>query len=45
MKKGKVILWGLTALAALSVGGTWAAWTQVLVTGNEYKIPQYKTSL
>ena len=45
MKKGKVILWGLAALAALSVGGTWAAWTQVLVTGNEYKIPQYKTSL
>ena len=35
MKKGKIMLLGLAVLAAASVGTTWAAWSQVIRTGNE----------
>ena len=45
MKKGKIMLLGLAVLAAASVGTTWAAWSQVIRTGNEYRVPRYKTSL
>jgi len=45
MKKGKFMLFGLAVLAAGAVGGTWAAWTTAVQTGNEYMIPQYRTSL
>lgn len=45
MKKGKFVLFGLAVMAAAAVGVTWAAWAQVLRTGNEYMIPKYKTSL
>ncbi|MEY8337602.1 BsaA family SipW-dependent biofilm matrix protein [Lachnospiraceae bacterium 62-35] len=45
MRKGKIMLMGLALLAAAAIGTTWAAWTQVIQTGNEYKIPRYKTSL
>lgn len=45
MKKGKIIMFGLAALAAASIGGTWAVWTSVIQTRNEYMIPKYKTEL
>lgn len=45
MKKGRILIFAAAVLAALSVGGTLAAWSQVIQTGNEYRIPQYKTSL
>ena len=45
MKKGKIMLLGLAVLAAASVGTTWAAWSQVIRTGNEYRVPRYKTCL
>ena len=45
MKKGKIIMFGLAALAATSIGGTWAVWTSVVQTRNEYMIPRYKTEL
>ena len=45
MRKGKFVLFGLAILSAAAIGGTWAAWTSVIQTGNEYMIPQYKTSL
>ena len=36
MKKGKIVLFGLAALAVASIGGTWAAWTAYQETANEY---------
>ncbi len=45
MKKGKIVLFGLAALAVASIGGTWAAWTAYQETANEYMVPKYKTSL
>lgn len=45
MKKGKLLLFGLAVLTLASVGYTWAAWSDQIQTGNEYMVPQYKTSL
>ncbi len=46
MRKGRHKLLGLAALASLMlIGGTWAAWTQELWTGNEFMPGQYDTSL
>lgn len=45
MKKGKFMLFGLAVLAAGLTGGTWAAWSSSAQAGNEYMIPQYRTSL
>lgn len=44
MKK-KLLLLGMAACAIAAVGTTWAAWVSIVRTGNEYMIPQYKTSL
>lgn len=45
MRKGKIMLIGLALLAVAAIGTTWAVWSEELWTGNEYMIPQYKTSL
>lgn len=45
--RGKIGLFCLAVLAALSVGATLAAaaWSSELYTGNEYRVQKYKTSL
>lgn len=46
MRKGRHKLLGLAALASLMlIGGTWAAWTQEIQTGNEFMPGKYNTSL
>ena len=46
MRKGRRKLLGLAALASLMlIGGTWAAWTQEIQTGNEFMPGKYNTSL
>lgn len=46
MRKGGHKLLGLAALASLMlIGGTWAAWTQEIQTGNEFMPGTYETSL
>lgn len=46
MRKKNMILLGLVSLAATAlIGGTWAAWTQELTTGNEFRTAYYSTKL
>lgn len=46
MRKGGYKLLGLSALASLMlIGGTWAAWTQEIQTGNEFMPGDYRTTL
>lgn len=46
MKKSKFLIAGLAALAAAAmIGGTWAVWTQQLLTKNEYMTAKYSTFL
>lgn len=46
MRKGGHKILGLAALASLMlIGGTWAAWTQEIRTGNEFMPGTYETSL
>lgn len=46
MRKGGHKILGLAALASLMlIGGTWAAWTQEIQTGNEFMPGTYETSL
>lgn len=39
------MVFGLAALAVLSIGSTWAAWTATTIVHNEYRIPKYATKL
>lgn len=45
MKRVRTAMLSLAVLAAVSVGATWAAWTDYERTGNEYMVPKYRTSL
>lgn len=46
MKKSKFLIAGLAAFAAAAmIGGTWAVWTQQLLTKNEYMTAKYSTFL
>ena len=46
MRKSKRAFMGLAALMVVTlVGGTWAAWTQELQTGNEFQTARYDTTL
>ncbi len=46
MRKRKLIIAGMAALVAVSmIGGTWAVWSQRLITKNEYMTAKYSTFL
>ncbi len=46
MKKNRILIAGLAAIAgAAMIGGTWAVWTQRLLTKNEFMTAKYSTFL
>lgn len=46
MKKNRILIAGLAAVAgAAMIGGTWAVWTQRLLTKNEFMTAKYSTFL
>lgn len=46
MKKKRIVIAGLAAIAAAAmIGGTWAVWTQTLLTKNEFMTAKYSTVL